>query len=109
MKSILYFIADPTAEQMKFAKQHNMAIRNPLAYSTSDYLEECEAIYGDPPQAYLDKYPVFQVPETQEIDITKLKLDSLKTLLAERGIEFNPNAKKDELIALLQGNINKEE
>ncbi|MGX2975562.1 HeH/LEM domain-containing protein [Ursidibacter arcticus] len=104
MKTILYFIADPTDEQIAFAKAHQMVIRNPQAYSLSDYIEQCDAVYGDAPQAYLDKFPVFELPEMSdsETDLTKLKNDELKSLLMEKGISFNPNAKKDELIALLQ-------
>lgn len=35
-------------------------------------------------------------------DLSKLKTDELKAKLTEKGIAFNPNAKKDELIALLR-------
>lgn len=66
MKTILYFIADPTDEQIALAKTHQMAIRNPHAYSASDYIEQCDAVYGDAPQAYLDKFPVFELPSEEK-------------------------------------------
>ena len=40
-----------------------------------------------------------QEPKTP--DYSKLTVNKLKALLTEKGIEFKPDAKKDELIALL--------
>ena len=39
--------------------------------------------------------------EPKKPDYSKMKVDELKALLTEKGIEFKPDAKKDELIALL--------
>lgn len=39
--------------------------------------------------------------ETEPVDYSKLKKDELKVLLTERGISFDDDAKKDELLALL--------
>lgn len=38
---------------------------------------------------------------TEPVDFSKLKKDELKVLLTERGISFDDDAKKDELLALL--------
>lgn len=38
---------------------------------------------------------------TESVDFSKLKKDELKVLLTERGISFDDDAKKDELLALL--------
>lgn len=35
------------------------------------------------------------------VDYSKLKKDEIKDILVEKGIEFDENAKKDELLALL--------
>lgn len=85
MSKILYFIADPTDEQIAFAKRHQMGIRNPQAYSPSDYLEQCDAVYGDAPQAYLDKFPVFELPEEQPKD---------KPLKQPKGAKNDPEHSK---------------
>lgn len=41
--------------------------------------------------------------EPKEPDLTKLKVEELKALLTEKGIEFKEDNKKADLIALLQG------
>lgn len=50
-----------------------------------------------------DKPPVGEggSSETEPVDFSKLKKDELKVLLTERGISFDDDAKKDELLALL--------
>lgn len=39
----------------------------------------------------------------EEVDYDKLKVDELKAMLNEKGIEFDDNLKKAELIKLLRG------
>ncbi len=47
---------------------------------------------------------VFLGPEETKKDdkgLSALKVDELKAMLTEKGIDFDPKAKKDDLIALL--------
>ncbi|WP_086070131.1 HeH/LEM domain-containing protein, partial [Escherichia coli] len=37
----------------------------------------------------------------EDKDLSALKVDELKAMLTEKGIDFDPKAKKDDLIALL--------
>ena len=41
--------------------------------------------------------------EEDKIDYSKLKVDELKNLLDEKGIEYDSKAKKEDLIKLLEG------
>ena len=66
---VLYFTADFGDDNRQFAKDNGLTIRNAKAYVVIDTLEQCDAVYGDAPQAYLDKYPMHtlgkQVEPTQ--------------------------------------------
>lgn len=104
MQKILYFTRDFSAENQALAAQHHFVMRNANAYHDGDFIEQCDAVYGDVPQAYLDRFPLFELPKTddEKSDLTKLKTDEIKVLLKEKGIAFDDRAKKDVLIKLLQ-------
>lgn len=54
------------------------------------------------PKELLNKYLEDNWKEIQT-DYENLKVNELKTLAASKGIEFEPAAKKEELIQLLEG------
>ena len=94
MKTILYFIANPSDAQIAFAKTHKMAIRNPQAYSPSDYIEPCAAVYGEAPEAYLARFPLFEPPAEAKAD--EAKAGEEKALKAKRVKEAKDAPKHTE-------------
>ncbi len=54
---------------------------------------------------------VFEVKEVKNADVSlnKLTLEQLKSLAEEKGIEFTPKIKKDDLIILIKNEIENEE
>lgn len=60
MKKILYFVDGlaPTPEDVKKAGKIEGVVlyRNTQTFDPSDFLEACDAVAGNPPQAYIDKY-----------------------------------------------------
>lgn len=51
----------------------------------------------------LDEEAVNETMEEYKMDYSKLKVDELKKLLDEKGIEYDSKAKKEDLINLLEG------
>lgn len=47
--------------------------------------------------------------KNNDVDLNKLTLDQLKSLAEEKGIEFTPKIKKDDLIFLIENEIENEE
>lgn len=47
--------------------------------------------------------------KNNDVDLNKLTLDQLKSLAEEKGIEFVPKIKKDDLIFLIENEIEKKE
>lgn len=47
--------------------------------------------------------------KNNDVDLNKLTLDQLKSLAEEKGIEFAPKIKKDDLIFLIENEIENEE
>lgn len=47
--------------------------------------------------------------KNNDVDLNKLTLDQLKSLAEEKGIEFTPKIKKDDLIFLIENEIEKKE
>ncbi|MFC0178998.1 HeH/LEM domain-containing protein [Thorsellia kenyensis] len=109
-KKTLWFIAGvASALQIDFARRNALTIRDSTAYRDGDLIEKADAVCGEAPSAYLDKYDVADIdfsglessddkPDKQ----TELTSKQIKALLAERGIEFNANASKAELVKLLE-------
>lgn len=63
---------------------------------------------GDVPDAYLARYPVFDLLKPEALDVKKLTVDKLRDELAARGVVFDDHAKKDELVALLEAALGNE-
>lgn len=63
---ILYFTDDFSQENIQFAKKHGLTMRKRSAYTQVDTVEQCTAVCGDVPPAYLDKYPLHELPKTEQ-------------------------------------------
>lgn len=62
-KKIIWFTADNVITEMKqAAHSHGAVIRDPRAYKEGDFLEKADAVAGSAPKAYLDKYPLVDLP-----------------------------------------------
>ena len=109
MKKILFFTADFGKANIAFAREHGLTMRNVAAYYVGDTLENADAVCGNVPDAYLARYPVFDLPKQAPLlDVKKLTAEKLKEELAARGIGFDDHAKKDELMALLEAALGNE-
>lgn len=51
----------------------------------------------------IDEETLNETEEQYKIDYSKLKVDELKQLLDEQGIEYDSKVKKEDLIKLLEG------
>ncbi|MGR2681547.1 hypothetical protein [Chromobacterium haemolyticum] len=61
-KKILWFIAGPaTKEQREIAAKERLIIRDSLAYWPGDAIELCDAVAGDVPPAYAERFEVLDV------------------------------------------------
>lgn len=72
MKRILYFTDDFSQENQAHAKQHGLIIRNSLAYGDVDFVERCDMVCGNVPQAY-QHLPVFELPKLGDDEKPKPK------------------------------------
>ncbi|QIA76649.1 HeH/LEM domain-containing protein [Rodentibacter caecimuris] len=101
-KRILYFTRDFSAPNIAFAKEKGLIMRNVGAYHSSDTLENADAVCGEVPERY-QHLPLFDLGQggDPKDDLTKLKVDEIKAKLTALQVSFEPNAKKDELLALL--------
>ncbi|VEB42979.1 Uncharacterised protein [Chromobacterium violaceum] len=60
-KKILWFIAGPaTKEQREIAAKERLTIRDSLAYWPGDAIELCDAVAGDVPAAYAERFEVLE-------------------------------------------------
>lgn len=91
----------------------NKHYRNPMYFERPERQAKTVKIEGDFPKivsAYqkigvaVDIITELPKGAEKELDISKLKVDELKAKLTEKGISFEPNAKKEDLIALLTQN-----
>jgi len=60
MKKILYFVHGgmPTEKQKAEIAKLGAFIRNASAFGANDFVEKCDAVAGDAPDAYKARYPV---------------------------------------------------
>lgn len=100
---ILYFTDDFSAENMAFAKRNHLTVRRASAYHDGDTLENCDAVCGDVPTAYADRYPLhdIDIKSEQSADDKPDTVAELKAALIELGVEIPTGAKKADLEALL--------
>lgn len=63
---ILYFTDDFSQKNIQFAKKHGLTMRKRSAYAQVDTVEQCTAVCGDVPPAYLEKYPLHGLPKTEQ-------------------------------------------
>ncbi len=103
MSKILYFTHDFSDTNRAYAQQHGLTMRNSAAWHESDFIEPCDAVCGDAPEAYTDKYPLHELPDADAQNAVPKTTEALRTALTAAGIEFAPNAKKAELQALYEG------
>ncbi|AXE31632.1 hypothetical protein DK842_18040 [Chromobacterium phragmitis] len=60
-KKILWFIAGPaTKEQREIAAKERVIIRDSLAYWPGDAIELCDAVVGEVPAAYAERFEVLE-------------------------------------------------
>lgn len=65
-QKVLWFISGPaTAEQKAQARANGYLIRDAQQYHAGDFIEVCDAVMGDVPADYADKYPAFEVQENE--------------------------------------------
>lgn len=95
---ILYFTDDFSAENVAFAERNRLTVRKASAYHESDTLEVCDAVCGDVPAAYAERYSLHEVASAAENPNT---VAELKAALTDLGIDIPNGAKKAELEALL--------
>lgn len=72
---ILYFTSDLSEENQAFAKENGLIIRDVSAYREGDFIEQCDAVFGDVPKAYLDKYQMHEIKQktTEKKPTTRTK------------------------------------
>ncbi len=96
----LYFTDDFSPENVAKLKEQGYILRDSRAYKVGDFIEACDEVAGNPPKAYLEKYSAL-APENSELpEPTEMKVEELKELLTLNEVEFDPKAKKEELVAL---------
>ena len=99
---ILYFTDNFSAENLAFAEQNRLTVRRASAYHEGDTLENCDAVCGDVPTAYADRYPLHDIEiKEQAADDKPDTVAELKAALNELGVEIPSGAKKADLEALL--------
>ncbi|MBX9348729.1 hypothetical protein K5M36_16705 [Chromobacterium vaccinii] len=65
-KKILWFIAGPaTKEQREIAAKERLIIRDSLAYWPGDAIELCDAVAGDVPPAYAERFEVLDAKSSK--------------------------------------------
>ena len=68
MPKVLYFTNDFSAENIQKAKDENLVMRDVRAYDEDDFVEACDSVTGDVPEAYKEKYEVLDiVPATKPL------------------------------------------
>ena len=107
---ILYFTHDFSPENVKFAKENGLIMRNLGSYHATDFIEQCDAVCGDAPERY-QHLPKHTLPESssQEKPLDKMTAPELTNALKALSVEIPKGAKKDELLALLIQFKNKSE
>lgn len=99
---ILYFTDDFTAQNVAFAERNRLTVRKASAYHEGDTLETCDAVCGDVPAAYAERYPLHDIEiEAQAADDKPDTVAELKAALTDLDIDIPNGAKKAELEALL--------
>lgn len=87
MKKVLFFTRDFSAENIQFAKDNGLLMRDLRAYGNDDFMEVCDAVCGDVPEVYAEKYEVVDLqPETKK---AKPTADQMKKEMKAAGHEFN--------------------
>lgn len=102
---ILYFTSDFSPENISFTRSHGLKMRNAAAYYEGDYIEDCDAVCGDVPDAYRC-FPHHELPQAEsKLADGKATVAQLKEQLAALGVEIPENAKKADLEALLAAKL----
>ncbi|MDP0299333.1 hypothetical protein Q7Z20_10780, partial [Glaesserella parasuis] len=86
---ILYFTHDFSPENVKFAKEKGLILRNLAAYHATDFIEQCDAVFGDVPERYqhLPKHTLPE-PSSQEKPLDKMTVPELTTALKALNVEI---------------------
>lgn len=67
-RRVLLFVAtSPSAEDKAMARRAGVLIRDPRAYRPGDFIERCNAVAGDVPPAYRERYLVLSQDDLGEI------------------------------------------
>jgi hypothetical protein len=64
---LLFVAAAPSAEDKAMARRAGVLIRDPRAYRPGDFIERCNAVAGDVPPAYRERYLVLSQDDLGEI------------------------------------------
>lgn len=64
----LYFTDDFSAENIAKLQEQGYTLRDLSSYKDGDFIEQCDEVAGDAPQAYLDVYPVSEKPAAKKAD-----------------------------------------
>ena len=110
-KKILWFVAGAiSAVHMAHAHANGLTIRSLDAYREGDFLEVCDGVCGDAPEAYRKRFKEVELGDMSQhagssADTNgdgKVSIAEIRNALTAKGIEFDPKAKKAELQALLE-------
>ncbi|MGE8565234.1 MAG: HeH/LEM domain-containing protein [Achromobacter sp.] len=64
---LLFVAASPSVEDKAMARRAGVLIRDPRAYRPGDFIERCNAVAGDVPPAYRERYLVLSQDDLGEI------------------------------------------
>ena len=82
-KRILFFVSGKITEQHKEAADKNgLIIRSADAYRPGDFIESCDGVCGDVPEAY-KKFPSVDAPKIAVAEMEKAQVEETKP--AKRG------------------------
>lgn len=83
-KRILFFVSGKITEQHKEAadNKNGLIIRSADAYRPGDFIESCDGVCGDVPEAY-KKFPSVDAPKIAVAEMEKAQVEGTKP--AKRG------------------------
>lgn len=98
----LFFTEDFSSDNVANLQAQGYTLRNPLAYKEGDFIEDCDAVAGDVPEAYAKRFKLVEnksdVAPTLTLD--EMNVAQLREVLDESGVEYDNKLKKPELLAL---------
>jgi hypothetical protein len=74
-KIVLYFTSGvvPTEQETAEAQSLGAMLRNGSAVGDNDYVEKCDAVAGDVPEAYRQRFPVIDAGQDHDMGATNAR------------------------------------